>query len=155
MQPKIVNRPAFKVIGLSYVGKNEHGEIGQMWERFNHQSQAVKSINDKEAFGLCFSTVEGPSRPGEFEYVSGFEVAEDKAVPQGMVYRQVPAYKYAVFTHHGKLDTLGETYQYIYNTALAQTGLKLHPDKFDMEVYDEDFKFGQDNSKFYIYVAIE
>jgi predicted transcriptional regulator YdeE/DNA-binding transcriptional MerR regulator len=155
MQSRIVNRPAFKVVGLSYVGKNEHGEIGQMWGRFNQQSHAIKSINDKEAFGLCFSTVEGVFRPGEFEYVSGFEVADDRNVPQGMVYRQVPAYKYAVFTHHGKLDTLGETYQYIYKSALAQAGLKPHSDKFDMEVYDEDFKLGQDDSKFYIYVAIE
>jgi predicted transcriptional regulator YdeE/DNA-binding transcriptional MerR regulator len=155
MQPEIVNRPAFKAIGLSYVGKNEHGEIGQMWGRFNQQCQAIQSINDKEAFGLCFSTVEGPSRPGEFEYVACFEVADDKVIPPGMVYRRVPAYKYAVFTHHGKLDNLGETYQYIYNTGLAQAGLKPHPDKYDMEVYDEDFKLGSDESKFYIYVAIE
>jgi predicted transcriptional regulator YdeE/DNA-binding transcriptional MerR regulator len=155
MQPKIVNRPAFKAIGLSYVGKNEHHEISQMWDRFNQQSRAIQSINDKEAFGLCFSTVEGPSRPGEFEYVSCFEVADDQSIPAGMVYRQVPAYKYAVFTHHGKLDTLGETYQFIYNTGLAQAGLKPHPDKFDMEVYDEDFKLGSDESKFYIYVAVE
>ncbi len=155
MQPKIINRPTFKAIGLSYVGKNEHGEISQMWGRFNQQCQAIKSINDKEAFGLCFSTVEGPSRPGEFEYVSCFEVADDMAIPAGMVYRQVPAYKYAVFTHHGKLDTLGETYQYIYNTGLAQAGLQPHPDKFDMEVYGEDFKLGSDDSRFYIYVAVE
>jgi predicted transcriptional regulator YdeE/DNA-binding transcriptional MerR regulator len=155
MQPKIVNRPAFRAIGLSYVGKNEHGEIGQMWGRFNQHCQAIQSINDKEAFGLCFSTVEGPSRPGEFEYVACFEVADDRAIPPGMVYRQVPAYQYAVFTHHGKLDTLGETYQFIYSTGLAQAGLKLHPDKFDMEVYDEDFELGSDASKFYIYVAIE
>jgi AraC family transcriptional regulator len=151
----MVNRPAFKAVGLSYVGKNEHGEIGQMWGRFNQQCQAIKSINEKEAFGLCFSTVEGPSRPGEFEYVACFEVADDTAIPAGMVYRQVPAYQYAVFTHHGKLDTLGETYQFIYNTALAQAGLKMHPDKFDMEVYDEDFQLGSDESKFYIYVAVE
>jgi predicted transcriptional regulator YdeE len=72
-----------------------------------------------------------------------------------MVYRQVPAYKYAVFTHHGKLDKLGETYQFVYNTGLAQAGLKPHPDKFDMEVYDEAFKAGSDESIFYIYVAIE
>ncbi len=155
MQPKIVNRPAFKVIGLSYVGKNENGEISQMWNRFNQTCQGIKSINNKEAFGLCFSTVEGPARPGEFEYVAGFEVADDKETPAGMVYRQVPAYKYVVFTHHGKLNTLGETYQYIYNTGLAQAGLAVHPDKFDMEVYDEDFLFGSDDSKLYIYVAIQ
>jgi predicted transcriptional regulator YdeE/DNA-binding transcriptional MerR regulator len=154
MQPKIVNRPAFKAIGLSYVGKNEHGEISQMWGRFNQVSQAIQSINNKEAFGLCFSTVEGASRPGEFEYVASFEVADNKAVPAGMVYRQVPAYKYAVFTHQGKLDTLGETYQYIYNTGLGQAGLTPHPDKFDMEIYDKDFMLGSDDSKFYIYVAV-
>lgn len=155
MQPKIVNRPAFKVVGLSYVGKNENGEIGQMWNRFNQNCQAIKNINEKEAFGLCFSTVAGPSQPGDFEYMAGFEVADNKDVPAGMVYREVPAHKYAVFTHHGKLDTLGETYQYIYNTGLAQAGLTMHPDKFDMEVYGEDFLLGSDDSRFYIYVAIQ
>lgn len=155
MQPKIVNRPAFKAVGLSYVGENKHGEIGQMWGRFNQSCGPIKSINRNEAFGLCFSTVEGALRPGEFEYVACFEVADNKDVPGGMVYREVPAYKYAVFTHQGKLDTLHETYQYIYNTALAQAGLKPHPDKFDMEVYDEDFLIGSDDSKFYIYVAVE
>ncbi len=155
MQPKIVNRPAFKAVGLSYVGKNEHAEIGEMWGRFNQTCGPIKSINQKEGFGLCFNTVEGPSRPGEFEYVACFEVADNKDVPAGMVYREVPAYKFAVFTHHGKLEKLHETYQYIYNTALAQAGLKTHPDKFDMEVYDKDFHLGSDDLKFYIYVAIE
>jgi predicted transcriptional regulator YdeE/DNA-binding transcriptional MerR regulator len=155
MQPKIVNRPAFKAVGMSYVGKNEHGEIGQMWGRFNQSCGPIKNINHKEAFGLCFSTLEGPTRPGEFEYVSCFEVADNAQVPAGMVYREVPAYKYAVFTHHGKLDKLGETYQYIYHTALAQAGLTPHPDKFDMEVYDQDFIPDSDASKFYIYVAVQ
>jgi predicted transcriptional regulator YdeE/DNA-binding transcriptional MerR regulator len=158
MLPTITNRPAFKAIGLSYngnIGKNEHGEISRMWSRFNERSHEIKSINDKEAFGLCFNTVAGSERPGEFEYVACLEVPDDSTVPSAMVYRQVPAYKYAVFTHHGKLDKLGETYQFVYNTGLAQAGLKPHPDKFDMEVYDEAFKAGSDESIFYIYVAIE
>ena len=108
MQPKVVNRPAFQAIGLSYVGKNEHDEIGQMWGRFNLRAREIQSVNQKEAFGLCFSTVAGPARPGEFEYVACLQVADDSAVPTGMVFRQVPAYKYAVFTHHGKLDKLGD-----------------------------------------------
>jgi predicted transcriptional regulator YdeE/DNA-binding transcriptional MerR regulator len=155
MQPTITTRPAFQAVGLSYVGKNEHGEIGEMWGRFNKTCGPIKSINRGEGFGLCFNTAPGNARPGEFEYVACFQVADDKDVPAGMVYRTVPAYKYAVFTHHGKLDTLHETYQYIYNTALAQAGLKPHPDKFDMEVYDKDFLPDSDDSKFYIYVAVE
>ena len=155
MQPSIFERPTFKAIGLSYVGKNEHDEIGQMWGLFNARAGEIERSNSKEAFGLCFSTVEGPARPGEFEYMAGFEVANDNAIPAGMVCRQVPEHQYAVFTHRGKLDSLPETYQFIYHTGLAQAGLKPHSDKFDMEVYDEDFMLGSDESKLYIYVAIE
>ena len=72
-----------------------------------------------------------------------------------MVYREVPEQKYAVFTHHGKLDTLHDTYQYVYNTGMPKSGLQAHPSKFDMEVYDKDFLPNSDDSKLYIYVAIQ
>lgn len=154
MEPKIVTKPAFKAVGLSYVGKNQNGEIGQMWGRFNQRFNEPKSINCQECYGLCFSSVKD-AKEGEFEYVAAREVADNENIPAGMVYREVPAYKYAVFTHHGKLDNLGETYQYIYNTGLAQSGLQIHPDKYDMEVYDDGFIADSDDSKFYIYVAVQ
>jgi AraC family transcriptional regulator len=154
MEPKIISKPAFKAVGLSYVGKNQNDEISQMWGRFNQRFNEPKSINAKECYGLCFTNVKN-AKEGEFEYVAAREVADDQNIPAGMVYREVPAYKYAVFTHHGKLDTLGETYQYIYNTGLAQAGLQIHPNKYDMEVYDEGFIPDSDDSKFYIYVAIQ
>lgn len=154
MEPKLISKPAFKAVGLSYVGKNQNGEIGQMWGRFNQRFNEPKSINQKECYGLCITNVKD-AREGEFEYVAAREVADDQNLPAGMVYREVPAYKYAVFIHHGKLDTLGETYQYIYNTGLAQAGVQVHPDKYDMEVYDDDFIPDSDDSKFYIYVAIQ
>jgi AraC family transcriptional regulator len=154
MEPKIVTRPAFKAVGMSYVGKNEHDEIPQMWDAFNRRMEEIKSSSDKEYFGLCFGEPEGV-KEGEFEYVSAALVADDQDIPDGMVYREVPEYKYAVFIHHGKLDKLGETYEYIYNTWLPQSSQQLHPDKFDMEVYDEDFAIDSDESKFYIYVAIQ
>lgn len=154
MEPKIVTRPAFKTVGLSYVGKNQNGEIPQMWSVFNQRMGEIKASSEEEYFGLCFSEPKG-AKEGEFEYVSAALVADAKDIPDGMVYREVPELKYAVFTHHGKLDKLGETYGYIYNTWLPQSGYKLHPSKFDMEVYDEDFAQGKDESKFYIYVAIQ
>ncbi len=154
MEPKIIKRPAFKAVGMSYVGKNEQGEIPQMWGVFNPRAHEIKMSSEEEYFGLCFSKVEG-AKEGEFEYVAAAQVASDQDIPAGMVYRQVPEYTYAVFTHHGKLDTLSETYEYIYNSWLPQSGKELHPDKFDMEVYDEDFHIGSDESKLYIYVAIQ
>ncbi|MBN1666180.1 MAG: GyrI-like domain-containing protein [Anaerolineales bacterium] len=154
MEPKIVTKPAFKAVGLSYVGKNQAGEIHQMWTAFNRRSTEIPSSNTSCCYGLCFSQIPEAAE-GKFEYVAACEVADDQHIPHGMVYREVPAYKYAIFTHHGKLDKLGETYGYIYNTWLPQSGQQVHPDKFDMEVYDEDFCMDSDESKFYIYVAIQ
>jgi AraC family transcriptional regulator len=154
MEPKIVNKPGFKTVGLSYVGKNEQGEIPQMWGAFNQRYCEIKAVENSLAYGLCFSEPEGAAED-EFEYIAAAEVADGQDIPEGMVYREVPDYTYAVFTHHGKLDKIGATYEYIYKTWLPQSDLELHPDKCDMEVYTEEFIPDSDDSKFYIYVAIK
>jgi predicted transcriptional regulator YdeE/DNA-binding transcriptional MerR regulator len=160
MEPKIISKPAFKAVGLSYVGKNQADEIPKLWDNFNPRYNEINASDNSCCYGLCFSTPIDVANletlePGVFEYVAALEVANDKEVPDGMVYREIPAYKYVVFTHHGKLDKLGETYKYIYETWLPQSEYKNHPDKFDMEVYTDEFMLGSDDSKFYIYVAIE
>jgi AraC family transcriptional regulator len=87
--------------------------------------------------------------------VACFEVSEPGEVPEGMVVRHIPAYRYAVFTHKGRLDTLGDTYQYIYQTWLPQSGVTLHPDKFDLELYDDRWISDSEESAFDILVAIQ
>jgi predicted transcriptional regulator YdeE/DNA-binding transcriptional MerR regulator len=154
MEPKIVTRPAFKTVGLSYVGKNQNDEIGRLWDRFVPRINEPKRIDPEVSYGLCFTDVK-VAKEGEFEYVAAVEVQDNQDIPAGMVYREVPEHKFAIFTHHGKLESLHDTYQYIYNTGLAQAGLQVHPDKYDMEVYTEDFTPGSDDSKLYIYVAIQ
>ena len=157
MEPTFTTKPAFQAIGISYIGKNQKNEIPSTWEHFNRRHKEIKQNDDKCAYGLCFTTPDesiGKFKDGEFEYVAAASVDEGVDVPEGMVIRQVPAYKYAVFTHHGKLDTLGDTYKFIYETWISQAAEKVHPDKFDMEVYTEEFKLDSDDSKFYIYVAL-
>lgn len=154
METKIVNKPAFKVVGMSYIGKNEQGEIPQMWGKFIPRINEPRRIDPGSSYGVCFSEVAGAA-DGEFEYVAGVEVADEQFIPAGMVCRDVPAHKYIVFTHHGKLENLGETYHYIYNTGLTQAGVQVHPSRFDMEVYTSEFMPDSDRSKLYIYVAIQ
>ncbi len=153
MEPKFVTRPAFNVVGLSYVGKNENQEIAQMWNVFNQRDDEIKAIDRSQAYGLCFDAIDHPDE-AYFEYVSGREVANDQDIPEGMVYREISEHRYAVFTHEGTLDNLSETYSYIYETWLPQSGYELDGG-FDMEVYDKDFMFNHPDSKFYIYTAIK
>ncbi|MBN2503136.1 MAG: GyrI-like domain-containing protein [Anaerolineales bacterium] len=154
MEPRIVTKPAFYVVGMQYIGKNPDNEIAKMWQDFIPRINEPDRIKPEVSYGLCDSSIEGVE-DGEFEYVAGVEVAgPDAAVPEGMVLRSVPERKYAIFTHHGTLDTLGDTYQNIYNTWLPQSGLEVG-NEFDMEVYDEDFIPNSPDSKLYIYVAVK
>ncbi len=153
MEQKLVERPAFMVMGLKYQGKNQHHEISQMWGEFNRRMEEMHYPFQAAAYGVC-NWIEG-AEEGVFEYVSGVEVKSVDSLPENFVLRMIPAHRYAVFTHRGKLDTLGETYRNIYQVWLPQSGLKIHPDKFDMEIYDEAFKLDADDSVMWIYVAVE
>ena len=152
MEMKLVERPAFSVMGLKYEGQNEHDEIGQLWGQFNARVKAMPELMGPEAYGLCTWVDEAT---GVFEYVSAYVVKNVDQMPEGFVLRSVHAHRYAVFAHRGPLDNLRESYNNIYQVWLPQSGLKLHPDKFDMEVYDEAFKAGAPDSVMWIYVAVE
>jgi predicted transcriptional regulator YdeE/DNA-binding transcriptional MerR regulator len=152
MEPKFVELPAFTVVGMRYYGKNQNQEISQMWGEFNQKCGQIQHISpNSPAYGVCITPPDATN--GEFEYVASFAVDKVENVPPGMVVRQVPAYKYAVFTHLGPLDKLGATYDYIYHTWLPQSGYKT-TGGIDFELYDEDFKDFAPDSRFYIYVPI-
>jgi len=156
MEPKIITKPEFTLIGMRYFGNNKHQEISELWGKFNRRVEELGGIeNDtgEAAIGLCITPNDAPE-DGAFEYVAGTLVSEVGSVPEDFVIRRVPEYTYAVFAHKGDLPSLKHTYAYIYESWLPQSGYKL-PAKIDFEYYNEDFKDFQPNSVFYIYIPIE
>lgn len=155
MEPKIITKPAFTMLGLRYFGKNEHGEIPELWNQFNRRMEALGGLPNETggAIGLC-TTPENNSPEGEFEYVAGLPVSKVEDVPDDFVVRSVPEQTYAVFAHKGDMPSLGKTYEYIYESWLPQSGYQL-ASKMDFEYYNEDFKDFAPDSVFYIYVPIE
>ena len=158
MKPKIVSREAMTVVGLEYVGKNEQREIPALWDIFWKRHQEVR---DKTQPGVALGVCGDVREDGAFSYVAGFQVQQAKEVPEGMVVKQVPAAKYAVFTHRGSLSDvengLDSTYAAIYREWLPASGYE-QADSPDFELYDERFVFGQPQqpqSEMDIYIPIK
>ena len=154
LEPKFVDLPAFLVAGSLYHGKNQNQEIPLLWEKeFMPRMNEVKNARPGTSYGVC-----GDFEPatGEFKYMAGVEVAGEADVPEGMLPWQVPAARYAVFEHHGSLNGLRDTNEYIYNVWLPKSGFKRAATP-DLEIYqDPDFKGTQDPASIlYLYVPVE
>ncbi|MDY6877457.1 MAG: GyrI-like domain-containing protein [Chloroflexota bacterium] len=149
MEPQIVTKPAFTVVGMLYRGKNENNEIAQMWQEFMPRiGEIVHEANLGDSYGVCRDM----DPEGVFEYVAGFEVDSGAAIPEGMVSWDIPAQKYAVFPC--TLPTIGEAYQHAFQTWLPRSGYQ-RGDGPDFELYDETFDPNVQDSEMYIYIPIK
>lgn len=149
MEPKIVTKPAFVVVGMEYRGENKNNEIAQMWQEFIPRIREIEHIVDDEvSYGVC-RDIEGTD---EFEYVAAMEVDSPADIPEGMVSWTVPEQKYAVFAC--TLPTLHEAYKHVFETWLPQSDYE-RGDGPDFELYDKTLDPAVEGSELYIYVPIK
>ncbi len=145
MEPKIVTRPAFKVVGMLYEGKNENNEISGLWDHFIPR---IDDVEDKsgDAYGVC-----GNVQPdGSFQYLAGIEVSQVEDQPADMSHWRVPEQTYAVFPC--TLQNVRETYHHAYHNWLPQSDYE-RVDGPDFELYPEDFN-PETGTGMYIYIPI-
>jgi AraC family transcriptional regulator len=150
MKPKIVSRPTFVVVGLKYRGKNERGEIPQLWQAVGPRVREIKNIaDDRAAYGISANMDEST---GEFDYVAGFEVSTSEEIPEGMVRFEVPGGKYAVCST--TLPKIGETFHNTYHTWLPESGYQPTGGP-EFELYDERFDPQDPSSEFDLYIPVK
>jgi predicted transcriptional regulator YdeE len=131
MEPKIVTKSDFIVVGLMYHGNNENNEIPQVWDKLNPRYTEIQH-KVGPAYGVCGDMEEN----GRFHYLAGFEVTEVTGLPDGMEKWDVSAQQYAVFPC--SLKTIHETYRTIFETWLPQSGYA-RADGPDFEFYGPEF----------------
>jgi AraC family transcriptional regulator len=150
MEPKIINRPAFTVIGMKYRGKNENQEIPQLWRQFGPRAMEIKNIAHP---GISYGVMDYyDESTGEFDYIASLEVESVEEIPEGMDRWDVPEQTYACFTC--TLPTLIETFKSAYNEWLPQSEYE-HAPSPEFELYDEDFDPNVASSPMYIYIPIK
>lgn len=146
MEPKIEQLPQILCVGVPYYGDNKSGEIPGTWPILNSLSDQIR--NKKQPcihLGVETYTTEFETHRRWF-YLGAVEVTTLDEIPVQLVGKILPANRYAVFTHKGKLPgRITETFGHIYGEWLPRSGYK-QTGPYDFERYDARFK-GADNDE--------
>jgi len=154
LKPKIVEKSEFKIIGMKYYGSNKNNEIPKLWIEFIKRIDKIKNrVELKTSLGVC-EYVPNLTDESEFGYIACVEVSSLDEIPEGMSSQVISSNKYAVFTHNGLTDKLGDTYEYIHGTWLPKSSYELAP-AHDFELYDERFNPNSEESEMDIYIPIK
>src|SRR5579862_3952346 len=103
LTPKIIEQPAFTVIGISARTTNADetsgkGVIGQQWARFMKEDLLSKIPNKADSNILAVYTDYESDANGAYSFLLGAKVNSAGNVPAGTVAKGIPAGRYAVFT---------------------------------------------------------
>jgi len=155
MEPNIVEKPAFKAVGLpkEFDGDTRH-QIPALWSSFGARFQEIRSRIGNHFFGLC-TRADGKDR---FAYAAAVETADLDDLPEGMQGYELAAQNYAVFTVTLTGEEpigleLGRANRHIRNAWLPSSGyvIAMAP---DFEYYDERFDPGTLTGEIDLYVPI-
>ena len=139
LEPQILEKPAFKVIGLAGSFNQETNvRIPDLWRTFRERHGEIESAVAGHYFGMCIG-VEDDS----FTYMAAVETQDLDKVPEGLCGLEVAAQTYAVFTVPlaGKEPIgreIGRANRFVWNTWLPQSGY-VFARAPDFEYYDERF----------------
>ena len=136
MEPKIVSRGAFKVIGVvghfSSAGEN----FGPLWQDYMKVHEAIEPMGVGPGhYGVYLAA--DHSQP--LDYLAGMAVQADAAAsvaaaaPEGIETRDVPAATYAVFGC--ELKDLGSTYGFIWDEWLAASDYEQDTEALGFDFY--------------------
>ena len=109
-------------------------KIPELWEQFILQIDGIPDQVSEVTYGICCN----PDGKGGFEYIAGVEIKKLDDLPEKYRWVEVQPQRYAVFKHKGALDQLPQTFQYIWQTWLPQSGQQA-ADAPEFERYSEDF----------------
>lgn len=119
MEPKIVTRAPFVVVGMRIVTKPMSPEIPALWPRFMEREHEIGSILEpRVSYGVMQMDT---GAAGGLSYLAGLSVADPAApVPAGMTAVTIPAGQYAVFEF--PFSEIGPAFDFMFNTWLPSSG---------------------------------
>lgn len=149
MEPNIVSKPTFTIVGMKYRGKPKGDEIPALWRKFIPRIREIKYLTPSdESYGVMDNYDE---KTGQFDYVSAAEVSKVVDVPEGMMSWDIPANKYAVLEF--KFSEIQQAFQNIYRW-IPESGNERAPGP-EFEYYSPEFDPDNPDSLMQIYIPIK
>jgi predicted transcriptional regulator YdeE len=141
--PRAVQHDEFTVVGISVRTSNAEQmtpeqPIGKQWERFFKEGVLAAIPNKADGNIVALYTGYVSDKDGEYTYVLGARVTKVESLPAGMVAKNVPAGRYAVFTSEkGPVQkVVVEMWQKVWATPKSALGGD-RTYQADFEVYDQ------------------
>ena len=149
MQPTLVTKPAFTVVGIRIRVKAMSPDIPALWGRFVPRIAEIRNPAEPDvAYGLMANFDEATRM---LDYMAGISVTTAAEIPDGMEAWEVPAATCAVFDTN--LATIHETYSKIDGEWFPNSGYSLAPG-VAFERYDETFKPDAGATNFSIHIPV-
>jgi predicted transcriptional regulator YdeE len=157
--PRAVQQEGFTVVGIAVRTSNaeqmtDARPIGKQWERFFKEGVLAAIPNKADGNILALYTEYASDKDGEYTYVLGARVTKVESVPDGMVAKNIPAGRYAVFTsERGPVQkVVVEMWRRVWATPKSELGGD-RTYKADFEAYDQRARNPAD-SVVDLYVAV-
>lgn len=150
VQPEIVNKPGFTVIGLKNRCKNRESGVRELWRQFTERWEEVQQAGPADM--VCGLRDHFDTESGEFDYLAGVEVEAVDSVPDGMEAWDVEAQNYAVFPT--TLSGLNDTYRYASDSWLQESNYRRTPGP-EFEQYSQGFNPDNPDSRLDLYIPVE
>jgi predicted transcriptional regulator YdeE len=159
LNPRAVQQEEFAVVGIAVRTSNaeqmtEARPIGKQWERLFKEGVLAAIPNKADGNILALYSEYASDKDGEYTYLLGARVTKVENAPAGMVVKNVPAGRYAVFTsERGPVQkVVVEMWRRVWETPKSALGGD-RTYKTDFELYDQRAKNPAD-SVVDLYVAV-
>jgi len=155
---RIVELGKFYIIGKAVKARvddeKSQAEIDKLWDKVDNAGLLDKIPNRKNPNVVLGVQTDYNEKDDTYTYIVACEVTSIKNPPKGMVSKEIPKAKYAVFTGKGKMpDIVDTTWDYINDIWLPQSEWE-EADSPEFEWYDYRSDLEQ-NAEMDIYIPIE
>lgn len=154
-QPEEIELDEIALIGIPfYFDLSLQNDLSKPWANLTNNINSIENkLFPEKYYQLQYWFAD--QEPDFFYFFIAVQVEKITTIPIQFTAKTIPRQRYLKFYHKGRSNTVGLTYQFIYNIYLPNTHYRL-PHLYNFEFFGESY-FGpyDDNSVSEIYIPIE